>query len=75
MIKFAYEIKVSTIHTHASSQSKAPLLHSSIHNDLIELVPFLSEAFFLMSNFSYLGPIIHVPVANSRQFSVTLKKI
>ena len=48
-------LKVSTILTHASSQSKAPLLHSSIHDGLIELVPLLNEAFFQMSNVSYPG--------------------
>ena len=48
--------KMSTIRTHATSQSKAPLIHSSIHDDLIEFVPLLNEAFFQMSNFTYPGP-------------------
>jgi len=50
-------LKMSTIRTHATSQSKAPLIHSSIHDDLIEFVPLLNEAFFQMSNFSYPGPV------------------
>ena len=50
-------LKVTTIGTHASFQLQASLLHSSIHDRLMELVPLLSEVFFQMRNVSYPGPV------------------
>ena len=54
-MKLQLMLKVSTIHTHTSFQSNAPLLHSLIHDGLIKLVPLLDKAFFQLSNVSYPG--------------------
>ena len=67
-------LKVPTIGTHAGFQSLAPLLHSSIHDGLIKLVPLLYEAFFQMRNVSYPG-LVHTFLQHTPDFVVSWLEI
>src|SRR2546425_11325409 len=75
-MRFQLILKMIAIRTHASSQSKASLVHSLIHDDLIEIFPTPQRGVLSNEQLLVSWSGVHVPVVHSRlHFGYLIKEL